>query len=122
MRRKLWWAALALLLLHQWAQKIKGWHSGLADHYLDPLLCMPLILGLLEWEWGRRLGKPAPQPLEIVMLTVLFAALFEWGFPAWHRGFTSDPWDLLAYAAGSLIYWALLQKDSASYPQSDSRR
>lgn len=122
MRRKLWWGALLLFLLHQWAQKIRGWPGGIADHYLDPLLCMPLLLGLLEWEWHRRLGKPAPGPWEIAALTALFALLFEWGFPAWHPGFTSDPWDVAAYIAGSVIYWYLLKKDSASHSEPDSRR
>lgn len=107
MRRRLWWLALAILLLHQVAQKGMGWQWTWADSYLDPLLCMPLLLGLAAWEWDRRFGKKQLQLLEIVWLTFAAALLFEWGFPAWSAAFTADVWDVAAYATGSALYAGL---------------
>ncbi|MEQ8704144.1 MAG: hypothetical protein RIC19_09510 [Phaeodactylibacter sp.] len=104
MRRRLWWAALGGLLLHQIAQKGLGWACRLADAYLDPLLCMPLLLGLAEWEWGRLFDKSQLQPLEIVLLTTGAIFLFEWGFPAWSAAFTADLRDIPAYITGSIVF------------------
>jgi hypothetical protein len=81
-----------------------GWHCSWADAYLDPLLCMPLLLGLVEWEWGRRFGKKELQPLEITGLTAGAILLFEWGFPTWSAAFTADVWDGVAYVAGSALF------------------
>lgn len=68
---------------------------------------MPLVLGLIEWEWSRWFGKKRLRPIEVALLTVLLALLFEWGFPSWSPGFTADAWDVLAYSVGSVL-WAVV--------------
>ena len=119
MRRLLWWFAFWIVILHQFAERFLDWHWLWADAYLDPLLCMPLILGLVEWEWAIRFDKPKLHLLEVVAITVSGILLFEWGFPNWSASFTADPWDAAAYLAGSTLFYAV-QKLVGTSPFSKS--
>lgn len=98
----------ALLLgLHQLTQYGLHWRLPAADNWLDPLLAMPLLLTLLVWE-RRLLFRRGPHYrlslTEIVLATGYVALLSEWLFPLLSDRFTADPWDLLAFAAGALLY------------------
>ncbi len=100
----LWWAALAIFALHQIAQKGFQLSVPWADAYLDPLLCMPLLLGFWQWERSRLWNLPRLQTWEIISATMVMAVLFEWGFPRWSDGFTSDMADVLVYILGSGLF------------------
>jgi len=94
----------ALFVLHQVAQKVLGLQIPLADAYLDPLLCMPLLLYGLEWERRRLWGRPELSTGIVLCLTAILAVLFEWFFPYLHAGFTSDWIDVALYFAGAGMY------------------
>lgn len=103
-KRQLFWGSLMLFALHQLLQKGCGWNIPFLHAYLDPFLSMPILLGLLDWERKWRYRWQALQLWEIAVATLFFALLFEWVFPAWSSSFTSDVWDVPAYAAGALLY------------------
>ena len=101
--------AAVLFLGHQLSQKLLGVRLPLADAYLDPLLSIPLLLGLAwaEQRWlGWRAGDEPFTAVEVAAMTLALAVLFEEGFPRIDPARqTRDPWDYLAYAAGGLAYW-----------------
>jgi hypothetical protein len=98
-------AAAGLFLFHQLAERCWSWRHPWIDHYLDDLLALPLLLGL--WQWERRWlhGLPRLNGEEIVLFTLICAALFELGFPYWTPAFTADAWDVVAYLLGSFLFW-----------------
>lgn len=96
--------AAALFLLHQYLQKVAHISIPLADQYLDPLLCMPLLLGIWQFEkkllFNRRITT-----LEIWTLTLVLTLLFEIGFPRMSpEHFTADWRDALLYIIGTVLY------------------
>jgi hypothetical protein len=99
----LYLSAALIFLLHQWLQKGMGIAIPLADQYLDPLLCMPLLLGVWQWEkqwlFGHRISAT-----EIWVLTLILALLFELVFPWLTPKFTADWWDALLYFAGTTLF------------------
>lgn len=103
-----WLVPAVLFLLHQLAQYGLGWSVPLADSFLDPLLCFPILLGLLliERRWlfdVQRLGW-----FETATATVVLAVIFEVVFPWLKRDFTADPLDLIAYALGAVYFYFLI--------------
>ena len=104
LRRPGWWIAVGLFLLHQLTQWL-GWHWWLADGYLDPVLFMPVMLGLWlaerRWLFGtERLGG-----LETIVAGVVLAMIGEEVFPRLEAGFRRDGWDYVAYAIGLGWFW-----------------
>lgn len=103
---------------HQLTQKGLHLSLPLLDNYLDPLLCMPILLHLRRWE--KNLGGPsdafpALPNWEIFLWFVLTAILAEIIFPALSKRFTGDSLDAVAYAAGSLLYaWFINPKKEAT--------
>ena len=100
-----------LFIAHQILQKIGHISLPWLDNHLDCLLCMPLLL--TAWLLERRyliFKNPTHRLsfLEVGGATLILALLFEWGFPALSPHFTSDWLDVLAYAAGSLLFWKFL--------------
>lgn len=95
--------ALLLFVLHQLLQK--WWHIPipLLDQYLDPLLCMPILVGLWEIE-QKMLFKRHISNMEIIMLTIGLSLLFEIGFPRFSPHFTADWWDAALYFLGTFFY------------------
>lgn len=103
-KRQLFWASLLLFALHQLLQKGFGLDMPFLHAYLDPFLSMPILLGLLDWERAWHYGWRPLRLWEIAAATLLFTLLFEWAFPAFSHASTADLWDVLAYAAGALLY------------------
>jgi hypothetical protein len=97
--------SLLFFLAHQLAQKVWGLAIPAADAYLDPLLCMPLLLTGLAWQQRWLSGRSRLRPLEILMATALVAFVSEWLFPRWSASFTADPWDVAAYFAGAGLFF-----------------
>ena len=97
--------AAILFILHQISQKVWGLSIPLADHYLDNLLCMPLLLpgyaAEQRWLWGRNKLRF----YEVILVTAVLSGVFEWVFPLISSGFTADNWDIVAYFTGTLIYF-----------------
>jgi len=100
-----WWIPALLVPAHQLSQYVLHLDLGLIDDYLDPLLCIPILLGL--WLTERRffLRHHRLTGLEIVIATAVLAVVFEEGFPLWQPDFVRDWWDYPAYALGALWFW-----------------
>jgi hypothetical protein len=107
-KKALFWSALAIVGLHQGLQKGLNLSIPILDHYLDPLFCMPIFLFLFVWERNRWWGIDQPLALwEVLGLWGICSILFEVLFPLWHSGFTADPWDVVCYLAGALLFFSL---------------
>ncbi len=100
-----WYIAFAIFALHQLVQYGLGWHTPYVDAYLDPVLCLPVILGLWMAEAEYIYGVERLGVLEVVVAGTVLSILFEEGFPRWQPAFVRDWWDYLAYALGGLWFW-----------------
>ncbi|MGO1815942.1 MAG: hypothetical protein ACTHZ1_03355, partial [Sphingobacterium sp.] len=98
-----------LFVLHQILQKVVGLSFPLADNYLDPLLCMPIVLHLIVLErrfLRNRPGYTLPRS-HIFGYFLLISIISELIFPIWSEQMTSDIWDVICYAFGALVYTTL---------------
>lgn len=95
-------AALSLFLIHQLTQ-YSGWHWVPADHYLDPFLAVPVMLGAALLI--IRLIRPAEQfhPITTGLFSAGLILFFETGWFT-REGLYSDPVDAFFYAAGALVF------------------
>lgn len=106
-KRQLFLVSLLLFLLHQVLQKGFGIHLFFLHAYLDPFLCMPILLGVFDWERQWRYGAAPLRVWEVAVFTIGCSILFECDFPRWSPRFTADGYDVLAYGLGSAVYvWA----------------
>ena len=84
----------------------------LSDHGAD-LLAMPVVLSIALW--AVRLTDSDRKRYTFRWYHIAFAAalygfLFEWLFPRLSDRHTADPIDLLAYAAGALLFAFILNR------------
>ncbi|PHI20845.1 hypothetical protein CEQ90_05635 [Lewinellaceae bacterium SD302] len=103
-----WYVAFGLFILHQITQRLLGWEFPLIDHYLDPLLCIPLVLGIMAAERKLYFGAGRMLALETLVLTIFLAILFEEVFTRISSEFSRDIYDYLAYALGGIYFWMLV--------------
>lgn len=78
-------------------------------HFNDLLLVpavLPLFLATYHWLGLRPHHRP-PSAREILAHVVMWSLFFEELGPQWLHRSTGDPWDILAYALGGVIAWAL---------------
>jgi|GEM_PF-2014253 len=93
-----WYIALSLFVTHQIVQYGLDRNIPLIDSYLDPLLCIPIILGVWLTEGSYLYGRPMRIGFfESCVVIIFLALLFEEGFPRWQPAFVRDWWDYLAY-------------------------
>lgn len=118
-KNKFWVCCVLLLVTHQITQKIMGCNLGWGDNYLDALLCIPILLGLILQERQfiiAKYVKPTSQKnyhfsiLEITLATLFFAIIFEEVFPKWSIYFTKDYWDYLAYCIGAFLFYFFINE------------
>lgn len=104
-----------LFIVHQLMQKVLDIHYPMIDHYLDNLLAMPIILSLLTVErrilFRRNVYRLSI--LEIIITTVFIVLMAEVVFPLFSKDFTTDWWDVLFYALGSLLFYLTINKRTA---------
>ena len=115
-----WLMAAGLLFMgHQLTQKVLGLYLPLADSYLDPFLCAPLLLsGLLaerQWLFGKGAAYRLSLP-ELALASLLLVLISEWLFPKISAHFTADPLDMVSILAGTLFFQFTLNRP-ASKPQ-----
>lgn len=81
--------------------------------YLADFLTLPVVLSLslavirkvnpihreFQFSWHH-----------VLVGVVFFGFMFEWLFPRLTDRFTADPWDLLAYSLGGLLYYFCMRK------------
>jgi hypothetical protein len=95
--------ATLLFLAHQTAAAL-GASPFWADAWLDDLLFLPLVLGLVRLLRGR------PVPLVQVAGAVVYAgSVFEGLLPRFSGRITGDPLDVAAYAAGAVLFVLLIE-------------
>lgn len=107
LRQVSWWMCLLLFLLHQFFERGLNWHWVWADSYLDSLLCMPILLGLLLLE-RRFLLQQASYCfpfLDTAIMVILLSLLYEEVWTRVFSGFTRDYWDYFCYFIGGLYFY-----------------
>ncbi|MBF9141719.1 hypothetical protein [Hymenobacter properus] len=81
--------------------------------YLSDVLCLPLVLSLAlaahQLVYGRRATLPGTWVLAAWAGVALW---FEALLPRWSARAVADPWDVLAYAAGAIVFHRWLNKPS----------
>ena len=99
--------------MHQASQKIFHLRIAFADHYLDNLVAMPLLLEVMvvERKWLYGMNDFDLSRLEITIATIYIIFISEWLFPMLSHRFYFDWWDLVCYAAGALLFAVVQQKE-----------
>ncbi|AKQ47707.1 hypothetical protein TH63_13165 [Rufibacter radiotolerans] len=80
-------------------------------HYLDDLLCLPLLLTVTLF-FMRALFGPAVRftNYQVAFAVVYVALAFEVFFPLFLPRYTPDLWDVVLYAIGGFIFYRFLNK------------
>lgn len=90
-------------LVHQLIEPF--FHQAFIDSYLDDFLFLPVVYSLVLILLRPFLSAKFILPLPMIVLGWLCTSFFtEWLFPRLSSEHTSDPWDILAYAAGGLVF------------------
>jgi hypothetical protein len=105
LRQPAWWIPFLLFLLHQFVQYILGWSTPWVDAYLDPLLALPILLGLLLFERRLVFKVQRLSLLEVSLVSIVLAIIFEEGFPWLQPAFVRDYFDHFAYFVGAVYFW-----------------
>lgn len=96
---------LTVFLAHQIGQKIFNLSIPRLDASLDPMLCFPLLLPIVEWEYRRGKKDQTLIPtIELIAGSILLMIFFEWVCPLINSDLVADPMDFLWYALGLLFY------------------
>ena len=83
-------------------------------HYLDDLLCMPLVLTIALAAERLYFGNYSfVLPLKYSCWAVLlFSAFFEEFLPRFSSIYTADSWDVLCYSCGAVVFYFTINKTS----------
>jgi hypothetical protein len=76
--------------------------------YLNDVLCLPITLSLALFIQQRIFSATARQrlnPAQVVFTFLYFSVFFEGILPTLATRYTRDWWDLVAYAAGGLLFY-----------------
>lgn len=105
-----WGGGLLPLLLVSFVLVRLGEASGSAPAwvrgYADDLLCLPLVLSA-ALAARRRAGKPGSLLLPWshgIVAVILFGLIFEVVLPRFKVAAVADPWDIVMYLAGFLVF------------------
>jgi len=115
-RNPAWLLCVFLFGIHQFFQKILGWNFPLFDSYLDPLLCLPIFMGMMLFERRfflrkRNYNKVYTFPvLETIVIGIVLSIIFEEGFSRWSNKFTKDYFDYVFYFVGALFFYFFINK------------
>lgn len=112
LRRPLFLISVTLFAIHQVLQGLLKIKIPFADAYVDNILLMPIVLTLWLAEKRVLFKKEkghALSPTEIIMVTLYMLLITEWIFPLLTTRFTTDAWDVVFTAAGSLFYYLSAQ-------------
>lgn len=114
---------IAYLANRLWLAPQRSAVAPFFTQYFGDVLLIPCALPLLLWlqrRTGLRGHDLPPTRAEIFGALVLWSALFEWVFPQLLGRGVSDPFDVIAYAAGALIagcFWSgILSPGAQSVP------
>lgn len=105
LRKSSWWGPAAVFVGHQVLQYGLGVRLGIVDAYLDPLLFLPIMLGLFLQERWCFFGHRRISGLETIIAGLALTLVAEEVFPRWQPAFVHDYWDYLLYAFGLAWFW-----------------
>ena len=99
-------AGCGLVFLFVRLGEISGLSPWWAAGYLDDLICLPLVLGAVLV--GHRLRGRSPRfrlpAVHGAVAFIIFCLYFEVLLPRVDGGFTADPWDVVMYALGLVLF------------------
>ena len=88
--------------------KKAGIYLYFISDYVADFLTLPVVLAITLIIIRKVLPNQKIYSFKVwhVLYTVvLYGFLFEWVFPKLDKSATADPWDLLAYALGGVVFW-----------------
>lgn len=85
--------------------------------YLEDVLAIPIVLKSAEFIIRLIPGKQdfRVRIMDVVVTTLMFSIYFEWWIPKVDLRFTSDLYDLIAYACGAGIFLFLLSAPNPNH-------
>lgn len=107
--------AAGLYALHFGAGKA-GLSLPLLQHYLNDLLCMPLVLTLtlfLQRSFTFRDPGHVFTKHQVGIAVLYYSVAFELVLPPFLPRYTADPLDVLAYALGGWFFYVFINVDPA---------
>lgn len=96
-----------LFVLNQLVERL-GIHIPWVHAYLDDILCPSIVLGLTLFIQQQLTFRRASYVFSVRLLVgfvIWYSILFEVIFPMKDPRHFSDPWDIAAYAAGTLLFY-----------------
>lgn len=107
----MFWALTAVYLGHVAWRWLDLPRPRWVQHYLDDLLCLPLVLTVtlfvLRYFYGTQLRLSRYQ---MAFAVIYFSLAFEVFFPKFMPRYTSDWLDAALYAVGGFIFYRFLNK------------
>lgn len=103
-------ATLIYILNRTFFKPFCGTQFHFLRNHLDDFLLIPTALPLLLWIFRKlnlRSSDLHPTRQEIVTWTIVWSVLFEGVFPVLFVQSTADWLDVLAYATGAVVAWAI---------------
>ncbi|QNF33173.1 magnesium citrate secondary transporter [Adhaeribacter swui] len=89
-------------------------------YYLDDVLAMPVILTLtvaVQRQWIYRNSQYVLSKTQVIFAVVYLSIWFEGVLPALSDKYTRDAWDVVAYVAGSCLFYKFINRPiSVSLP------
>lgn len=112
MQKKWFFIFLLIFILHQLLQKIFHIKIEVIDNYLDPFLCMPILLyGHLQERkmfWQKNIQSLSVGTITIA--TAMVVVIAEYFFSKWGSRFTYDILDVPMYALGSVFFYFFMNR------------
>lgn len=105
LRNPYWLLAVGIALAHQLLQYGLDVRIPFLDNYLDPLLALPVFLGLWQIEREVIFGVRYLSAFEIVLGGLFITLVGEWLFPYLSADFVHDYLDYPMYALGGVYFW-----------------
>lgn len=105
-----WLFCVIIFLVHQVFQKTLEWNIPILDNYLDPLLCLPIFMGIMLAErrfFLKKLNYNTTytfSPFETITISIVLSVIFEEGFSRWSNHLTKDYIDYFFYFVGALLF------------------
>ncbi len=113
---KLFWITFLLFAFNQLLERL-GMKVYFLYSYLDDLLCPPIVLGFTlfvqqQFTYRKRDYKFSTKAL--IFFWLWYSFLFEYVFPLVDKRHYSDPWDVLMYALGVLLFSKFGNRETTS--------
>ncbi len=113
---KYFWICSLVFSSNQFLEKM-GRGLNITSSYLDDLVCPGIVLGIalfVQQQFTYR-NKNFQLPISsFILFVVWYSVLFEYLLPKYDSRHFSDPWDILMYSLGSVLFYFFGNKNSGS--------